>query len=218
MNIAIVDYGMGNLYSVAKAVEHVAEAKDTIVVTSDAKKISASDKIIFPGQGAARDCMQALDKYGLQPVIMSAAKQKPFLGICMGMQVLMQMSEENNGIDCLGLYSGTVKYFGNHIDIGASENSYKVPHMGWNIIHQQQNHPLWNNIKDNSYFYFVHSYFVYPEQQELTAGVTDYGVAFTSVIAHENVFALQCHPEKSAQAGLQLLKNFIHWDGSASIN
>ena len=218
MNIAIIDYGMGNLYSVAKAVEHVADANDNVVLTSNPKQIEACDKIIFPGQGAAKDCMDALYECDLQAAVVEAAQQKPFLGICMGMQVLMQMSEENNGVHCLGLYPGTVKYFGEHLNIGAEENCYKVPHMGWNVIEQQHNHPLWKGIADNSYFYFVHSYFVDAEQQQLIAGTTDYGVTFTSVIACDNVFAMQCHPEKSAEAGLQLLKNFIHWDGSCSVN
>ncbi len=217
-NIAIIDYGMGNLYSVTKAVEHVSESKDHIIVTSEADKIAASDKVIFPGQGAAKDCMSALQECDLQSAIIDAASQKPFLGICMGMQVLMQMSEENDGIDCLGIYKGSVKYFGNHLTIGSGDNSYKVPHMGWNCIEQQQNHPLWGGISESSYFYFVHSYFVAPENDNLVAGTTNYGPTFTSVIAQDNVFAMQCHPEKSAQAGLQLLKNFIHWDGSNIVN
>jgi len=217
-NIAIIDYGMGNLYSVAKAAEYVSDANDNIIVTSDAKKINACDKVIFPGQGAAKDCMSALSECDLNSAIIDAAKQKPFLGICMGMQVLMKMSEENNGIDCLGIYPGRVKYFGNHINVGSREGSYKVPHMGWNSIQQKLKHPLWKGIPEASYFYFVHSYFVDTEQAELIAGTTDYGVSFTSVLARENVFAMQCHPEKSAKAGLQLLKNFIHWDGSCSVN
>ncbi|MEJ2115880.1 MAG: imidazole glycerol phosphate synthase subunit HisH [Gammaproteobacteria bacterium] len=217
-NVAIIDYGMGNLFSVAKAVEHVAEPQDNILVTSKADEIFASDKIIFPGQGAAKDCMSALQQYDLQSAIIEAAKQKPFLGICMGMQVLMQMSEENDGTDCLGLYKGSVKYFGNHLTIGSGDNNYKVPHMGWNCIEQKQNHPLWKGIPDSSYFYFVHSYFVATENDALIAGTTNYGPTFTSVIARDNVFALQCHPEKSAQVGLQLLKNFILWDGSNTVN
>ena len=217
-NIAIIDYGMGNLYSVAKAVEHVAESKNNVVVTSDTDEIEASDKVIFPGQGAAKDCMSALHEYDLQAAIINAAEQKPFLGICMGMQVLMQLSEENNGTDCLGVYKGDVKYFGNHLTIGSGDNSYKVPHMGWNCIEQKQNHPLWSGITDSSYFYFVHSFFVHAEKESLIAGTTDYGLTFASVIARDNVFAMQCHPEKSAQAGLQLLKNFIHWDGSCAVN
>lgn len=217
-NIAIIDYGMGNLYSVAKAVEYVADAKDKIFVTSNANEIAASDKVVFPGQGAAKDCMSALEQHELQSVIVEAAQQKPFLGICMGMQVLMQMSEENEGTDCLGLYKGSVKYFGNHLTIGSGENNYKVPHMGWNCIEQQHNHPLWKGISNSSYFYFVHSYFVSTDNDALVAGTTNYGPTFTSAIAQDNVFAMQCHPEKSAQAGLQLLKNFIHWDGCNNVN
>jgi len=217
-NIAIIDYGMGNLYSVAKAAEYVAESKDTIIVTSKADEIAASDKVIFPGQGAAKDCMSALQQYDLESAIIAAATQKPFLGICMGMQVLMQMSEENNGVDCLGMYKGSVKYFGNYLSIGSGDNSYKVPHMGWNCIEQQQDHPLWKDISESSYFYFVHSYFVVTEKDNLIAGTTNYGPTFTSVIAQDNVFAMQCHPEKSAQVGLQLLKNFMHWDGSNTVN
>lgn len=217
-NIAIIDYGMGNLYSVTKAVEHVAGSKDKIVVTSDADKIIASDKVIFPGQGAAKDCMSALQKCDLKSAIIDTASQKPFLGICMGMQVLMQMSEENDGVDCLGMYKGSVKYFGNHLSIGSGDNDFKVPHMGWNCIEQQQSHPLWKDISESSYFYFVHSYFVSTENDKLIAGTTSYGPTFTSVIAQDNVFAMQCHPEKSAQAGLQLLKNFLNWNGSNTVN
>jgi len=209
---------MGNLYSVAKAVEYVADSKDKIFVTSNANEIAASDKVVFPGQGAAKDCMSALEQHELQSVIVEAAQQKPFLGICMGMQVLMQMSEENEGTDCLGLYKGSVKYFGNHLTIGSGENNYKVPHMGWNCIEQQHNHPLWKGISNSSYFYFVHSYFVATDNDALVAGTTNYGPTFTSAIAQDNVFAMQCHPEKSAQAGLQLLKNFIHWDGCNNVN
>ena len=216
--IAIIDYGMGNLYSVAKAAEYVSNANSEILVTSSAKEINRCEKVIFPGQGAAKDCMSALQRYELDQVIIDATQEKPFLGICMGMQVLMQMSEENNGVDCLGVYKGKVSNFEQHINLGSTKNSYKVPHMGWNTIQQEQSHPLWSGIAESSYFYFVHSYFVETEGDELICGKTDYGIKFTSVIAQDNVFAMQCHPEKSAQAGLQLLRNFIHWDGSSSIN
>ena len=216
--IAIIDYGMGNLYSVAKAAEYVSNANSEILVTSSAKEINRCEKVIFPGQGAAKDCMSALQRYELDQVIIDATQEKPFLGICMGMQVLMQMSEENNGVDCLGVYKGKVSNFEKHINLGSTKNSYKVPHMGWNTIQQEQSHPLWSGIAESSYFYFVHSFFVETEGDELICGKTDYGINFTSVIAQDNVFAMQCHPEKSAQAGLQLLRNFIHWDGSSSIN
>jgi len=217
-NIAIVDYGMGNLYSVVKAVEHVATAADRIYTTSSPKEIATSDKVIFPGQGAARDCMTALQEFNLQSAIIDAANQKPFLGICMGMQVLMQKSEENDGTKCLAFYDGGVEYFGNHLSIGAVDGSYKVPHMGWNCIEQQRYHPLWKDIPESSYFYFVHSYFVQCAEKGLIAGTTDYGLTFTSAIAKDNVFAMQCHPEKSAHVGLQLLSNFIQWDGSYTVN
>ena len=213
-NIAIIDYGMGNLYSVAKAAEYVASTSDRVYITSNPKEIAASDRVIFPGQGAARDCMKALHKFNLHSAIVDAAQQKPFLGVCMGMQVLMETSEENGGIECLACYAGGVEYFGNHLSVGSDEGSFKVPHMGWNCIRQQQNHPLWNGIPESSYFYFVHSYFVHCKEKKLIAGTTDYGVRFTSVIARDNVFAMQCHPEKSAKVGLQLLSNFVHWDGS----
>lgn len=217
-NIAIVDYGMGNLYSVAKAVEHVAAAKDHIQITSNPKIIASSDKVIFPGQGAASDCMSAIKEFELNAAIISAADSKPFLGICMGMQVLMDSSEENDGTECLAFYEGSVEHFNQHISIGSSENRFKIPHMGWNCIEQQQKHPLWNDIPESSYFYFVHSYFVKCKDDALIAGTTDYGLNFTSVIARDNVFAMQCHPEKSANAGLQLLSNFIYWDGNTTFN
>ena len=213
-SIAIVDFGMGNLYSVAKAVEHVSAGTDKIWVTSSPQKIAKCDKVIFPGQGAARDCMTALQALELDAAILNAARQKPFLGICMGMQVLMQASKENSGTECLALYQGEVEYFGDCFTIGADEGSFKVPHMGWNRIEQRYNHPLWKGVPESSYFYFVHSYFVRCNENELIAGTTDYGIHFTSVIAHENVFAMQCHPEKSAATGLQVLSNFVQWDGS----
>ena len=208
---------MGNLYSVAKAAEYVAGDSDCVIVSSSPNEISQCDKVIFPGQGAAKDCMSAMQQHDLESVITDAAQQKPFLGICMGMQVLMQTSEENDGTNCLAYYDGKVSYFGNHLSIGSTEGSYKVPHMGWNSIEQQQTHPLWEGISNSSYFYFVHSYFVQCDDAELIAGTTDYGITFTSVIAKDNVFAMQCHSEKSAKPGLQLLNNFIHWDGNCSV-
>ncbi len=210
--IAVVDYGMGNLYSVAKAVERMAAR---VRVTSSPREIAASDKVIFPGQGAARDCMTALRQLDLQAAIIEAARQKPFLGICMGMQALMQQSEEGGGTECLALYRGSVEYFGRHLSTATAADPLKVPHMGWNCIEQRQDHPLWKDIPQSSWFYFAHGYFVKCEDRALVAGTTDYGLVFTSALARDNVFALQCHPEKSAAAGLQLLENFVHWDGTA---
>jgi glutamine amidotransferase len=210
--IAVVDYGMGNLRSVVNALEAVAESRDQVLLTSDPQQVASADRVVFPGQGAAGDCMHAIDEYGLREAIVSAAKERPFLGICMGMQVLIEHSEENQGTGCLGFFKGRVKYFGDgHTD--QSGVKLKVPHMGWNRVTQTQSHPLWRSIDDGSRFYFVHSYYLDAEDPQLTAGTTEYGFSFTSAIARDNLFALQCHPEKSAEDGLQLLRNFVRWDG-----
>lgn len=208
--IAVVDYSMGNLRSVAKALEHV--TKDRVVVTSSAGDILRANRVVFPGQGAARDCMNELANHDLIEVIREAAESKPFLGICMGMQVLMESSEENDGVDCLGLYEGKVKSFKNAID--QSKERLKIPHMGWSKIEEKTAHPLWQGIKSGSRFYFVHSYYVSPEDESLITGQTDYGISYASAIAKNNIFAIQAHPEKSADDGLQLLKNFTQWDGT----
>ena len=208
--IAVVDYSMGNLRSVAKALEHV--TKDRVVITSSAGDILRANRVVFPGQGAARDCMKELANHDLLDVIQEAAESKPFLGICMGMQVLMDSSEENDGVDCLGLYAGKVKSFKNTID--QSKERLKIPHMGWSKIEQKTDHPLWQGIKSGSRFYFVHSYYVSPEDKSLITGQTEYGISYASAIAKNNIFAIQAHPEKSADDGLQLLKNFTQWDGT----
>ena len=210
--IAVVDYGMGNLRSVVNALQVVADDRDRVILTSDPAQVLEADRIVFPGQGAAGDCMRAIDEYGLRESITVAAQQRPFLGICMGLQVLIEHSEENQGTECLGIFKGQVKYFGDgHKD--QSGVKLKVPHMGWNRVTQTQSHPLWHSIADGSRFYFVHSYYLEVEAPELVAGTTDYGFSFSSAIARDNLFALQCHPEKSADAGLQLLRNFVNWDG-----
>ena len=210
--IAVVDYGMGNLRSVSKAIEHVMSAEQRVIVSSDAKEIAAAERVVFPGQGAARDCMKHLKDLKLEEVVLQAAHEKPFLGICMGMQVLMQHSEENQGIDCMNLYPGNVRAFADD-SLQSQMQSLKIPHMGWNKVSHKQAHPLWDEIQEDSRFYFVHSYYVAPEDETLTAGTTEYGIEFVSAIARENVFAAQFHPEKSAHDGLQLLKNFCRWDG-----
>ena len=210
--IAVVDYGMGNLRSVVNALEFVSAGRDRVILTSDSRQLAEADRVVFPGQGAAGDCMRAIDEYGLREAIGSAAASRPFLGLCMGLQVLLDFSEENGGTDCLGIYPGRVKYFGDgHKD--QSGVKLKVPHMGWNRVEQSVSHPLWHSIKDGSRFYFVHSYYVETAEAELVAGITEYGIRFTSAIARKNLFALQCHPEKSADAGLQLLRNFVNWNG-----
>lgn len=210
--IAVVDYGMGNLRSVSKALEHVVETNQRVIVSSDAQEIADAEHVVFPGQGAARDCMKQLKDMNLDEVVLQAAHEKPFLGICMGMQVLMSHSEENQGIDCLNLYAGDVRAFAAK-KLQTKMQSLKIPHMGWNKVSQKQAHPLWHDIEEDSRFYFVHSYYVEPDDKMLIAGTTEYGIDFVSVIARENVFAAQFHPEKSAHDGLQLLKNFCRWDG-----
>lgn len=202
---------MGNLRSVAKALEHVA-AGQPVVITSDPNAIHNAERVVFPGQGAARDCMDELTQRNLQDVVLQAAREKPFLGICMGMQVLLRHSEENAGINCLDLYAGEVRFFGNTLrdQHGAS---LKVPHMGWNQVTQAANHPLWQGIENNSRFYFVHSYYLDPEDKSLVMGASTHGINFVSAIGRNNVFAVQFHPEKSARDGLQLLKNFSRWNG-----
>ena len=210
--IAVVDYGMGNLRSVSKALEHVAFDDQRVIISSDAQEIADAERVVFPGQGAARACMQHLQDLNLNEVVLQAASEKPFLGICMGMQVLMAHSEENQGINCLGLYAGEVRAFADKA-IKPQMQSLKIPHMGWSKVSHKQAHPLWQDIHENSRFYFVHSYYVAPEDEALVAGTTDYGIEFVSAIADKNVFAAQFHPEKSAHDGLQLLKNFCRWDG-----
>ncbi len=207
--IAVIDYGMGNLRSVSKAVEYVADGAE-VQVSSDPRYIGEADRVVFPGQGAARDCMLAISDHHLNQAVLSAAANKPFLGICMGMQVLLRRSEENGGTELLGLFDGEVRRFDN-LPLGDNGLPLKIPHMGWSQVRQEQEHPLWNGIDDSSRFYFVHSYRVMPEDASLVAATTDYGVRFTCAIARDNVFATQFHPEKSADAGLQLLRNFVNW-------
>ena len=204
--IAVVDYGMGNLRSVAKAIEHVAPDARTIVSSKPAE-IAAADRVVFPGQGAARACMQSLRSYDLIDVVQSAFNNKPFLGICMGLQVLFDSSDENQGVPCLGYVHGKVSRF----ERQAGQDAYKIPHMGWNEVAQSGAHELWNNIEDRSRFYFVHSYYVDPTDKNTISGETQYLGNFCSAIAKDNVFATQFHPEKSAAHGLQLLKNFSQW-------
>jgi len=209
--VAIVDYGMGNVRSVYNAVDAVRRRGDKVFLSSDPEKLLIADRVIFPGQGAAKDCMGVLQNNAVQEVVAELAANKPFLGICMGMQVLMDSSDENGGTDCMGLYPGKVRHFKDAHEKGSS---LKIPHMGWNNVSQTRAHPLWKNIENESMFYFVHSYFVQPKNRTLVAGESHYGIDFTAVIAADNVFALQCHPEKSAASGQQLLANFMQWDGA----
>lgn len=203
--IAVIDYGMGNLRSVAKAVEHVAEGA-RVLITDNPDHIQSADRIVFPGQGAAAECMSALHQHDLLGVIGECAHTKPFLGICMGMQVLMSHSAENGGVDCLGIVEGDVIPFENEMAC----TGLKIPHMGWNNVNQSD-HVLWGGIEDNARFYFVHSYFVKPLSSDVIQGQCEYGINFTAAIGRDNIFAVQCHPEKSADVGLQLLSNFVAW-------
>lgn len=212
--IAVIDYGMGNLRSVAKALEYAVERQTQVLITSDPAKVRVAERVVFPGQGAARDCMRELARYDLTEAVYEAARSKPFLGLCMGMQALMEVSEENEGTTCLGVLPGRARYFDGPAGGARHGVRLKIPHMGWNQIAQRRAHPLWSGIADGSRFYFVHSYYVVPESTGLILGTTDYGVCFASVIGRENIFAMQCHPEKSAAAGLALLANFVRWDGT----
>lgn len=212
-SVAIIDYGMGNLHSIGKAVEHVAGGQ-RVDITADAALIRRADRVIFPGVGAIRDCMHELQRLGLDDVIREVAGQRPLLGVCLGMQALLEFSDENAGTACLGVFAGRVQRFPDGLRDARSGERLKIPHMGWNQIHQHS-HPLWNGIPQDSRFYFVHSYYVLPAHERDRAGTTDHGIEFTSAIARDGIFAVQCHPEKSHQAGLRLLENFVNWDGQS---
>ncbi len=237
--VAVIDYGMGNLHSVAKAVEHVGRELDldvSVSITADAEMIANAARVIFPGVGAIRDCMAEINRLNVGRMVAEAMKTRPVLAICVGMQALMEHSEENGGVDCLGLIPGSVRYFGDDLR-DESGARLKVPHMGWNEVRQtmghplSQNHgenhgtptavgetgghPLWNGIPDGSRFYFVHSYYVRAGRNELVAGKTTYGKEVVSAVADRNIFATQFHPEKSQAAGLRLLGNFLQWSGAA---
>jgi glutamine amidotransferase len=208
--IAVIDYGMGNLHSVAKAIEHVAE-NARVIVTADPTLVLQADRVVLPGVGAIRDCMAEIRRQGVDKLVAEVASDRPFLGICVGMQALMQRSEENGGVDCLGLFSESVRFFGDPLIENGQK--LKVPHMGWNQVRQEQNHPLWAGIEDNCRFYFVHSYYVEPNPASEIMGTAFYGKRIAAAVGRDNIFAVQFHPEKSQHVGLQLLKNFVGWNG-----
>jgi glutamine amidotransferase len=210
--VAVIDYGMGNLHSVASALEHV--GADKVLVTHDADLIRQADRVVFPGVGAIRDCMAEIRRLKCDELLAQALTEQhvPGLAICVGLQALMTTSEENGGIDCLDIIPGEVRYFGNPLT-NASGERLKVPHMGWNEVKQVTAHPLWQGIDDMSRFYFVHSYYVHARDRDLLAGSVQYGVAADAALARDNLFAVQFHPEKSSDAGLKLLKNFLEWNG-----
>ncbi len=214
-SIAIVDYGMGNLRSVAKAVEHVAP-KARVVVTSDAREILGADRVVFPGQGAMPDCMQYLRDAGLEEVVQRVSKDKPLLAVCIGEQMLFDSSDEarapGTATPGLGLFAGSVVRF-RDADLAQPDGArLKVPHMGWNRVRQARPHLLWHGISDQSWFYFVHSYYVAPSDPAVVFGESTYGRIFTCVVARDNIFATQFHPEKSAAAGLRIYENFTRWN------
>jgi glutamine amidotransferase len=212
--VAVIDYGMGNLRSVAQAVMAAAHASNIhVVITANPDDVHAAERVVLPGQGAMRDCMRELHDSGLMPAVLDAAANKPLFGVCVGMQMLLNHSAEggDGGTACLGLIPGEVVKFDLAGQHQADGSRYKVPQMGWNQVRQTQAHPVWAGVPDNSYFYFVHSFYARPLDAHHTAGVTDYGQSFTSVVSRDNIFATQFHPEKSADMGLMLYRNFLSW-------
>ena len=208
--IVVVDYGMGNLRSVAQALRAVAPEKD-ILVSGAVSDLKEAERIVLPGQGAMPDCMASLEKSGLKDALLYSASKKPDFGICVGEQMLFDWSEEGD-TRCLGLLPGKVVRFRLDNRVQPDGSRFKVPQMGWNRVKQVNTHPLWQGIADNSFFYFVHSFHVVPSRPEQMVGETEYGMPFCSAVAHENIFATQFHPEKSADVGLRLYRNFIHWN------
>ena len=209
-DIAIVDYGMGNLRSVSKALEYVAPDM-TITVTSDPKIVDQAQRVVVPGQGAMPNCMRELESRGLRDSVIKAAKNKPFLGICIGLQMLFGKSEEGN-VDGLGVLPGKVVQFSPTDMVTAYGQKLKVPHMGWNEVEQVTSHPLWKGVVDNARFYFVHSYYIKSENSEPVTAQSHYPFPFACAVAKDNIFAVQFHPEKSHLAGLTLLQNFASWE------
>jgi imidazole glycerol-phosphate synthase subunit HisH len=210
--VAVVDYGMGNLRSVAQAVMHVAQGSGfEVVVTARPQDVRAADRVVLPGQGAMPDCMRELRDSGLQEPVLEAAASKPLFGVCVGMQMLLDRSHEGP-TDGLGLIHGEVVKFQLEGRLQPDGSRYKVPQMGWNQVSQARPHPLWQGVADGSYFYFVHSYYVRPSDARHSVGEAEYGARFTAAMARDNIFATQFHPEKSADQGLALYRNFLQWN------
>jgi len=208
--VAVVDYGMGNLRSVSQAVMHVAAGTDVqVVVTADPAQVMAAERVVLPGQGAMRDCMRELRDSGLEDAVRHAAANKPLMGVCVGMQMLLDHSEEQD-TPGLGLIPGEVRRFRLEGRLQPDGSRYKVPQMGWNRV-EQRPHAMWAEVPDGAWFYFVHSYWADPSDPHHTAGVTEYGSRFTCAVARDNIFATQFHPEKSAAHGLALYRNFLRW-------
>jgi len=213
-SVAVIDYGMGNLRSVAQAVIAAAHGSGVeVIITSDPAEVRKAERVVLPGQGAMRDCMRELHDSGLMPEVLHAAAHKPLFGVCVGMQMLLDHSAEGDagGTVCLGLIPGEVVKFDLAGQLQPDGSRYKVPQMGWNQVRQTRPHPVWAGVPDNSYFYFVHSFYARPLDVRHTAGVSDYGQPFTSAVSRDNIFATQFHPEKSADMGLMLYRNFLSW-------
>ncbi|MFL6672044.1 MAG: imidazole glycerol phosphate synthase subunit HisH [Massilia sp.] len=208
--IVVVDYGMGNLRSVAQALRAVAPEAD-VRISGEVAEIDAADRIVLPGQGAMRDCMRSLRESGVQDALLRAAASRPVMGVCVGEQMLFEMSEEGD-TPGLGLLPGKVVRFRLEGRLQADGSRFKVPQMGWNRVRQVRAHPLWDGVEDGSYFYFVHSYYAQPGNAAQSIGETEYGEAFCCAVARDNIVATQFHPEKSAAAGLRLYRNFVHWN------
>lgn len=217
VDVAVIDYGMGNLHSVSKALAHVAPDAQ-VWVGDDPDIIKSATRVVYPGVGAIRDCMGEVRARGLDEVIVEVSKTKPLLGICVGMQGMMRHSDENGGVACLNLFDDNVAFFQDSFSKQPNSDELrelKVPHMGWNQVAKTAEHPLWNGIENGARFYFVHSYFIAADGCDHAVGVSDYGVKLAAMIARDNIFAVQFHPEKSHKDGLQLLDNFMQWDGTA---
>ncbi|KQW64121.1 imidazole glycerol phosphate synthase subunit HisH [Variovorax sp. Root411] len=209
--VAVVDYGMGNLRSVSQAVIHAAQNSGVEVVwTRNAEEVMAAERVVLPGQGAMRDCMRELRESGMYEAVMHAAANKPLMGVCVGMQMLLDRSDEGP-TEGLGLIAGEVLKFELAGRLQPDGSRYKVPQIGWNQVRQSQPHPVWADVPDMSYFYFVHSFYARPVDPKHSVGEAEYGASFTAAIARDNIFATQFHPEKSADHGLQLYRNFLHW-------
>ena len=210
--VAVIDYGMGNLRSVSQAVMHVARDSGVdVIVTNRPDEVHAAERIVLPGQGAKPDCMRELRDSGLQDAVLHAAANKPLMGVCVGMQMLLAHSEEGP-TDGLGLFAGDVRKFQLEGRLQPDGSRFKVPQMGWNRVVQTRPHALWQGVPDGAYFYFVHSFYACPSEPRHSAGETDYGTRFTCALARDNIFATQFHPEKSADHGLALYRNFLHWN------
>lgn len=212
VTIGIIDYGMGNLHSLGKALERVASS-ERVIISYDADKLRDCDKLVLPGVGGVRACMKELQRLELSEMVVEQAGKVPVLGICLGMQVMLEWSDENAGVPALGLIPGKVVRFPDPAP--DAKPRLKVPHMGWNQVKQERQHPMWKGVPDQSWFYFVHSYHAAPRQPKDTLGTSDYGRPFCAAVARDNIVAFQFHPEKSQGTGMQLLANFIDWDGKA---